>query len=79
MNEAEKKFLDALEKGQKALSAAIKLINEGELMPTETSQGPSVEDTKIILSIPSETTATTAGAELIKFRPHFSELTIKFG
>lgn len=78
MNEAEKKLLDALEKAQQALPVAIKLIKEGEHMPTEVSQGASVEDTKIILSIPSEATATTAGVKSIKFRPYFSELTIEF-
>lgn len=79
-DEAKKKFLDALKKGQQALSVAIKLIKEGELMPIEVSQGPSAEDTKITLSIPPEATATIAGVKSIKFRlrPHFSELTIRF-
>lgn len=78
MEDAKKELLDALEKVQQALPVAIKLINEGELTPIKVSQGASVEDTKITLSIPCEVTVTTAGVKSIEFNPYLFKLTIKF-
>jgi hypothetical protein len=76
--EAEKEFIDVLEKVQQASSMAIKLINEGKIKPVAI-YGASTEDTVIRLDIPSEFALATTGVKEIKFVPYLSKkLTIKF-